>query len=102
MVGDEWVLVSDETFRNQHWYFLLFPPIFRQRRGEAQSRGKSKIRDELGSQPSQGLKIKQKSSESAESLASRNLRTLDGVPWSGKWKGGTKKSTHPPFESTFN
>jgi hypothetical protein len=32
--------------------FCCSPPSSTQRRGEAQSRGKSKIRDELGSQPS--------------------------------------------------
>ena len=47
-------VVSDETFRELEAFgnFLMFPPMFNQRRGEAQSRGKSKIRDELGSQPS--------------------------------------------------
>jgi asparagine synthetase B (glutamine-hydrolysing) len=43
MAGDEWVLVSDETFAG-FGYFFLFPPIFTQRRREAQSRGESKIR----------------------------------------------------------
>jgi hypothetical protein len=51
MAGDEWVLVSDETFAG-FWYFFLFPPILSQRRGEAQSRGESKIRDELSFQAS--------------------------------------------------
>jgi hypothetical protein len=51
MAGDEWVLVSDETFAG-FWYFFLFPPIFSQRRGEAQSRGEREIRDELSFQAS--------------------------------------------------
>jgi hypothetical protein len=34
----------------------MFPHLFNQWRGEALSRGKREIRDELGSQPSQGLK----------------------------------------------
>jgi hypothetical protein len=34
----------------------MFPPIFSQRRGEAQSRAEREIRDELGSQASEGAK----------------------------------------------
>ena len=51
MRGDEWVLVSDETFAGFE-YFFVFPLIFNQWRGEALSRGEREIRDELGSQPS--------------------------------------------------
>jgi hypothetical protein len=36
--------------------FCCSPTSSTQRRGEAQSRGEREIRDELGSQPSQGLK----------------------------------------------
>jgi hypothetical protein len=36
----------------------MFPPIFSQRRGEAQSRGESKIRDELSFQASDRLRDK--------------------------------------------
>jgi hypothetical protein len=101
MAGDEWVLVSDETFAG-FWYFFCSPPIFSQRRGEALSRGESKIRDELSFQASDKLRTKKAGSESPESLASRNLRTLDGVPRSGDWLGGTEKSTHPSSQSAFN
>jgi len=68
---------------------LMFPPIFSQRRGEAQSRGEREIRDELSFQASDKLRDKKTGSESPESLASRIYRTLDGVPRSGKFKRGT-------------
>jgi len=70
----------------------MFPPIFSQRKGEAQSRAKREIRDELSFQASDKLRDKQAGSESPESLASRISRALDGVPWSGKCKRGTSKS----------
>jgi hypothetical protein len=64
--------------------FFDVPPIFSQRRGEAQSRGEREIRDELSFQASDKLRDKKTGSESPESLASRIYRTLDGVPRSGK------------------
>jgi len=65
----------------------MFPPIFSQRRGEAQSRGEREIRDELSFQASDKLRDKKTGSESPESLASRIYRTLGGVPRSGKLEG---------------
>jgi len=75
--------------------FFDVPPIFSQRRGEAQSRGESKIRNELSFQASDRLRDKKIGSESPESLASRNLRTLDGVPRSGRLNRGTSKKHSP-------
>jgi hypothetical protein len=75
--------------------FFCSPPILSQRRGEAQSRGESKIRDELSFQASEKFRKKQTGSESPESLGSRNLRTLDGVPRSGRLVGGTEKKHSP-------
>ncbi len=66
---------------------MLFPPIFSQRRGEAQSRGEREIRNELSFQASDKPRSKKTGSESPESLASRICRTLDGVPRSGQWRG---------------
>jgi len=45
---------------------------------------------------------KKTGSESPESLASRISRALEGVPRSGKWRGGTEKSTQPPSQAAFN
>jgi hypothetical protein len=75
-------------------HLILFgvPHLFNQWRGEALSRGKREIRDELSFQASQGLGKKQASSDEPESLASRICRTLDGVSQNGKWKRGTPKS----------
>jgi len=82
--------------------FFLFPPIFSQRRGEAQSRAERQIRDELSFQASDKLRRKKAGSESPESLASRIWRALDGVPRSGEWGGGTEKSTHQSSQPVFN
>jgi hypothetical protein len=71
--------------------FLGVPPFFNQWRGEAQSRGKREIRDEVSFQASQGLTSKLTSCDEPESLPSRIYRTLDGVPRNGKWKGGHQK-----------
>jgi len=70
---------------------LGVPPISSQRRGEAQSRAKREIRDELSFLASQRSGKKQASSDEPESLASRICRALDGVPWSGKSEGGHQK-----------
>jgi hypothetical protein len=71
--------------------FFVFPPFFNQWRGEALSREKREIRDELSFQASQGSGKKQASSDEPERLASRIYRTLDGVPRNEKWKKGTQK-----------
>jgi len=71
--------------------FFGVPPIFSQRRGEAQSRAKREIRDELSFQASDKLRDEQTGSESPESLASRIYRALDGVPRSGKSERGHQK-----------
>jgi hypothetical protein len=62
----------------------MFPHLKSQWRGEALSRGKREIRDELSFQASDRAKKKQTSSDEPESLASRIYRTLDGVPQNGK------------------
>jgi len=67
----------------------VFPHLFNQWRGEAQSRGEREIRDEVSFQASQELTKKRTSSAEPESLPSRIYRTLDGVPRNGKWKRGT-------------
>jgi len=69
----------------------VFPHFFNQCRGEALSRGKREIRDELSFQTSQGSGKKQASSDEPERLASRIYRTLDGVPRNGKWERGKQK-----------
>jgi hypothetical protein len=71
--------------------FFVFPYLFNQWRGEALSRGKREIRDELSFQASQGSGKKQASSDEPERLASRIYRTLEGVPRNGKWEKGTQK-----------
>jgi len=70
----------------------VFPHLFNQWRGEALSRGKREIRDELSFQASQGSGKKQASSGEPERLASRIYRTLDGVPRNGQWEGEQQKS----------
>src|SRR4028118_1948620 len=67
--------------------------------GRLSQGGKAKFVTSLVLSRARGQERKQKSSESAESLASRNLRTLDGVPRSGKLVGGTSKK-HSPTIST--
>jgi hypothetical protein len=62
----------------------MFPHLFSQWRGEAQSRGKREIRDEVSFQASEGLRKNQRVLDKPESLSSRIYRTLDGVPRSGK------------------
>jgi hypothetical protein len=71
--------------------FFGVPHLFNQWRGEASSRGKREIRDELSFQASNKPRKKKTGSESPESLASRISRTLDGVPRNGQWKRGTSK-----------
>jgi hypothetical protein len=59
---------------------LVFPHLFNQWRGEAQSRGEREIRDEVSFQASERSTNKPTSSDEPESLPSRICRTLDGVP----------------------
>jgi len=75
--------------------FFVVPHLFNPAEGEALSRGESKIRDELSFQASQGFRKKKTGLESPESLASRILRTLDGVPRSGTMRRGTSKKQSP-------
>jgi hypothetical protein len=70
----------------------VFPHLFNQWRGEASSREKREIRDELSFQASDGSKKKRRSGDEPESLASRIYRTLDGVPRNGQWEGEQQKS----------
>jgi hypothetical protein len=65
-------------------YFLVFPHLFNQWRGEALSRGEREIRDELSFQANEGSMKKRTNSDEPESLASRICRTLDGVPRNGQ------------------
>ena len=71
---------------------MVFPHLFNQWRGEAQSRGEREIRDEVSFQARERLsKVNQKASDEPESLPSRIYRTLDGVPRNGTMKGGEIK-----------
>ena len=79
--------------------FFCSPPSTASGGGRLSQGGKAKFVTSLVLSRARGLGSKQKGSESAESLASRNLRTLDGVPRSGKLKGGTEKK-HSPTIST--
>jgi hypothetical protein len=69
--------------------FFCSPPSSASGGGRLSQGGKAKFVTSLVLSRARGQGRKQKSSESAESLASRNLRTLDGVPRSGKLAGGT-------------
>jgi len=71
--------------------FCCSPPSTASGGGRLSQGWKAKFVTSLVLSRARGLGSKQKSSESAESLASRNLRTLDGVPRSGKLEGGTSK-----------
>jgi hypothetical protein len=62
----------------------MFPHLKSQWRGEALSRGKREIRDEVSFQASEGSTKKQTSSDEPESLPSRIYQTLDGVPRNGE------------------
>jgi hypothetical protein len=65
----------------------VFLHLLNQWRGEASSREKREIRDELSFQASDKPRKKKTGFESPESLASRIYRTLDGVPRNGQWEG---------------
>jgi len=71
----------------------MFPHLFNQWRGEALSRGKREIREEVSFQAREGSMKKRRSPDEPERLPSRIYRTLDGVPRNGKWEGGTSKCT---------
>jgi hypothetical protein len=71
--------------------FCCSPPSSASGGGRLSQGGKEKFVTSLVLSRARGLGGKRKSSESAESLASRIYRTLDGVPQSGKWRGGTSK-----------
>jgi hypothetical protein len=75
----------------------VFPHLFNQWRGEAQSRGKREIRDEVRFQASEGSTKKRRSCDEPESLPSRIYRTLDGVPRNGTMKGGKIKKSPIEF-----
>jgi len=68
----------------------MFPPIFSQHRGEAQSRGEREIRDELSFQASDKLRDKKTGSESPESLASRIIGPLTEWPGAENERGNIK------------
>jgi hypothetical protein len=72
----------------------VFPHIFNQWRGEALSREKREIRDEVSFQASEELRKKPRGLDEPESLPNRICRTLDGVRRNGKWEGGTSKCAH--------
>jgi hypothetical protein len=69
----------------------VFPHLFNQWRGEALSRGKREIRDEVSFQASEELRKKSRGLDEPESLPNRICRTLDGVTRNGKWEGGNIK-----------
>src|SRR4028118_1465114 len=71
--------------------FSCSPPSTASGGGRLSQGGKAKFVTSLVLSRVRGQRIKQKSSESAESLASRNLRTLDGVPRSGRLERGNIK-----------
>jgi len=75
--------------------FCCSPPSTASGGGRLSQGGKAKFVTSLVLSRARGLGRKQKSSESAESLASRNLRTLDGVPRSGKLERGNIKKHSP-------
>jgi hypothetical protein len=75
--------------------FYCSPPSSASGGGRLSQGGKAKFVTSLVLSRARGQRSKQKSSESAESLASRNLRTLDGVPRSGRMERGNIKK-HPP------
>src|SRR4028119_161756 len=75
--------------------FSCSPPSTASGGGRLSQGGKAKFVTSLVLSRARGLGSKQKSSESAESLASRNLRTLDGVPRSGKLERGNRKKPSP-------
>src|SRR4028119_124725 len=66
--------------------------------GRLSQGGKAKFVTSLVLSRARGLGSKQKSLESAESLASRNLRTLDGVPRSGRMERGNIKKDSPTIQ----
>jgi len=74
---------------------LVFPPSSASGEGRLSQGGKAKFVTSLVLSRARGQGSKQKSSESAENLASRNLRTLDGVPRSGRMGRGTTKKHSP-------
>ncbi len=71
--------------------FCGSPPSSGSGGGRLSQGGKAKFVTSLVLSRVRGQGNKQKSSESAESLASRNLRTLDGVPRSGRLERGNIK-----------
>jgi hypothetical protein len=75
--------------------FFVSPPSTASEGGRLSQGGKAKFVTSLVLSRARGQSRKQKSSESAESLASRNLRTLDGVPRSGRLGRGNIKKHSP-------
>ncbi len=76
-------------------FFWCSPPSSASAGGRLRQGGKEKfVTSELSFQASDKPRKKKTGSESPESLASRISRTLDGVPRSGKWEGGTSKCDH--------
>jgi hypothetical protein len=77
----------------------MSPPSSASGGGRLSQGGKEKFVTSLAFRRARGLSNKKTGSESPESLASRISRTLDGVPRSGQWVGGTLKKP-PPTIST--
>jgi len=75
--------------------FFVPPPSSASGGGRLSQGRKAKFVTSLVLSRARGQGRKQKSSQSAESLASRNLRTLDGVPRSGKMERGNIKKHSP-------
>src|SRR4028118_143543 len=75
--------------------FCCSPPSSASGGGRLCQGGKEKFVTSLVLSRASGLGRKRKSSESAESLASRISRTLDGVPRSGRLERGNIKKRPP-------
>jgi hypothetical protein len=85
-----------------HLIFFGVPHLFNQWRGEALSRVQREIRDEVSFQAREESTKKRRSCDEPESLPNRIYRTLDGVPRSGKWEGGTSNAIAVASLSIFS
>src|SRR4028119_2165050 len=79
--------------------FFCSPPSSTSGGGRLSQGGKAKFVTSLAFRRARSPGVKKTGSESPESLASRNLRTLDGVPRSGRLERGNRKK-HPPTISS--
>src|SRR4028118_2156162 len=75
--------------------FLMSPPSSTSGGGRLSQGGKAKFVTSLAFRRARSPGVKKTGSESPESLASRNLRTLDEVPRSGRLGRGNRKKHSP-------